>query len=240
MIEWDADSREVTSEQVSLVLTKAHVLSFQERTGDMFDVIRKRITSGSGRVRKKGSDYLAYALLDAVVDHYFLVLEKLEDEFEDIEDLLVTNPRQDIITRIHKLKRQINVLRRAVWPLREVTGEFRKRESVLVDEETSIYLGDLYDHVIKIIDTLDSFREMSSNLIDLYHSHLSTNMNQVMKVLTIIATIFIPLTFIAGVYGMNFKYMPKLDYPWGYPAVIGVMAMVTIGMMVFFKRKKWL
>jgi magnesium transporter len=240
MLDWDTEENKVTSEQVSLLLTKSHVLSFQEYSGDIFDVIRNRIKTGSGRIRKKNSDYLAYALLDAVVDNYFLVLEKLEDEFEDIEDELVVNPQREIIGRINKLKRQINVLRRAVWPLREVAGVFMKRESVLVDEETAVFIGDLYDHVIQIIDTLDSFREMSSSLIDLYHSHLSTNMNQVMKVLTVIATIFIPLTFITGIYGMNFKYMPELDAPWAYPLIWGVMIFVGIGMIIFFKRKKWL
>ncbi|MFP4384010.1 MAG: magnesium/cobalt transporter CorA [Spirochaetia bacterium] len=240
MLDWDNVENTVISEQVSLILNKTHVLSFQERSGDIFDVIRNRIKTGSGRIRKKKSDYLAYSLLDAVVDHYFLVLEKLEDEFEDIEDELVLNPQREIIGRINNLKRQINVLRRAVWPLREVTGVFMKRESVLVEEETAVFISDLYDHVIQIIDTLDSFREMSSSLIDLYHSHLTTNMNQVMKVLTVIATIFIPLTFITGIYGMNFKYMPELDFPWAYPLILGVMIMVSIGMIIFFKRKKWL
>ena len=195
---------EIQSEQVSLVLGKGCVISFQEREGDIFGGIRERIKAGKGRLRKSGADYLAYALLDAVVDGYFIILEKLGDRLELIEEELLENPGKTISHRIHSLKRELIFLRKSVWPLREAISGLRRAESPLITEPTKIYLNDLYDHTIQVIDTVETFRDMLSGMLDIYLSSISNKMNEVMKVLTIIATIFIPLTFLAGINVMNF------------------------------------
>lgn len=231
---------EFDSEQLSIVLGKDYVVSFQERVGDLFGGIRERIKTGKGRVRKSGADYLAYALLDAVVDGYFIALEKLGDRLETMEEELLDNPGKSVSHRMHTLKRELIFLRKSVWPLREAISGLRRAESPLIKESTKIYLNDLYDHTIQVIDTVETFRDMLSGMLDIYLSTISNKMNEVMKMLTIIATIFIPLTFIAGIYGMNFEYMPELSWGGGYFAVLGIMAGIGLSMFFYFKRRRWL
>jgi magnesium transporter len=240
MISWDEAATEIQGEQVSLVLGENFVLSFKEDPGDIFDPIRTRLREGKGRIRKQGPDYLAYALLDQVVDHYFLVLENLGEKIEDLEEELVTNPDASTLQTIHHLKRELIFLRKSVWPLREAISSLERGESPLFQPDTLVYLRDVYDHAIQVIDTIETFRDMVSGMLDIYLSSVSNRMNEVMKVLTIIATIFIPLTFIAGIYGMNFTNMPELGWPMGYFMVWGLMILIFIGMLIFFKRKGWM
>jgi len=240
MLYYDEKKKEINTEQVSLILGSNFVISFQESEGDVFDPIRERIRSDRGRIRKMGADYLAYALIDEAVDNYFMILEKLGERIEDIEDELVTNPTPETLHTIHNLKREMILLRKSVWPLREVISRLERWESSLIQKSTGIYLRDVYDHTIQVIDAIETFRDMLSGMLDIYLSSISNRMNEVMKVLTIIATIFIPLTLIAGIYGMNFKYMPELEQPWGYPVVFFIMFSVGIIMVIYFRKKKWL
>ncbi len=230
----------IMTEQISLILGPNFVISFQEMEGDIFDPIRERIRNGKGRIRKMGADYLAYALLDSIIDNYFIIMEKLGEKIEFLEEELVTRPTAQTLKTIHQLKREMIFLRRAVWPLREVVSGLERGESSLMKEPTRIYLRDVYDHTIQVIDTIETFRDMISGMLDIYLSSISNRMNAVMKVLTIIATIFMPLTFIAGIYGMNFKYMPELEWRWGYPAVWLVVVFIGISMLIYFKKKRWL
>lgn len=240
MLSYDEKSGEVNGEQVSLILGSKYVISFQERPGDVFDFVRERIRSGKSRIRRMGADYLAYALLDAVVDQYYLILEKIGDRIEDMDDGVVSDPRPEILQQIHSLKREMIFLRKSVWPLREVINQMERGESPLITPPTQKYLRDVYDHTVQVIDTLETFRDMIAGMHDTYLTSISNRMNQVMKVLTIIATIFIPLTFIAGIYGMNFEFMPELKWRWGYAVVWGVMAVSAVIMLLFFKKKRWL
>jgi magnesium transporter len=240
MLQYDEEVNETKTEQVSLILGSNYVVSFQEDEGDVFGLIRERIRADRGRTRKMGADYLAYSLVDAIVDHYFMVLEKVGEQIEDIEDELVKNPTPEVLHTIHSLKRELIYLRKSVWPLREVISRLERWESHLIDKSIDIYLRDVYDHTIQVIDALETFRDTLSGMLDIYLSSVSNRMNEVMKVLTIIATIFIPLTLIAGIYGMNFRYMPELESPWGYPMVYLVMLAVCAVMLVYFRRKKWL
>jgi magnesium transporter len=239
MLSSDGNNR-ITSEQISIVLGPDFVVSFQEREGDVFNPIRERIRSGRGRIRRMGADYLAYALLDSVVDNYFIFLEKLGDKIEFLEEELVTNPTTETLQTIHDLKTEMVFLRKSVWPLREIISGLERGESALIQESTGIYLRDVYDHTIQVIDTVETFRDMVSGMLDIYLSSVSNRMNEVMKVLTIIATIFIPLTLIAGIYGMNFQYMPELGWRWGYPLVWLIMLVIGALMLVYFRRKRWL
>jgi magnesium transporter len=240
MLGYNDARAEVNSEQVSIVLGKNYVISFQETEGDVFDPVRERIRNGKGRIRKMGADYLAYALIDAIVDHYFIVLEKLGERIEALEVEMVADPDADTLTRTHKLKREMLVLRKSVWPLREVVSRLERGESTLIRKQTHFFLRDVYDHTIQVIDTIETDRDMLSGLLDLYLSTVSNKMNAVMKVLTIIATIFIPLTFIAGIYGMNFEFMPELHWHWGYPIALLIMLAAGVIMLLFFRKKKWL
>ena len=240
MLSYDDQKQTVQAEQVSLVLGSNFVISFQERVGDVFDEVRDRIRNAKGRIRKMGPDYLAYALLDAVVDNYFTVLEKFGEKIEAAEEELVANPTEKTLKQIHLVKRELLSVRKSVWPLRELISALQRGESGLIQETTGIYLRDMYDHTIQVIDTVESFRDMVSGMLDIYLSSISNKMNAVMKVLTIIATIFIPLTFIAGVYGMNFKYMPELQWRWGYGLILVVMGIVVVIMLFYFRKKKWL
>jgi magnesium transporter len=231
----------VEAEQVSLILGSNFVISFQEgKEGDIFNPVRERIRSGKGLIRKMGSDYLAYSLLDTIVDNYFLILEKMGERVEFLEEELITNPSNKTLQEIQKFKNEMIFVRKAVWPLREVVSGLGRKESALIKESTEIYLRDVYDHTVQVIDTIEIYREMLSGMLDIYLSSVSNRMNSVMKVLTIIATIFIPLTFIVGIYGMNFKYMPELEWRWGYLAVWVIIIMIGISMLIFFKKKKWL
>jgi magnesium transporter len=240
MLDYDEKTSEIRTEQVSLVIGKYFVISFQEREGDVFNTVRERIRKSKGKMRKRGSDYLAYALMDAVVDNYFIVLERMGEKTEDLEQELLSKPSSETLQTIHLLKRELILLRKSVWPLREAVSGLARGDSKLIKDNTIVYLRDVYDHTIQVIDTIESLRDTVSGMLDTYLSSISNRMNEVMKVLTIIATIFIPLTFIAGIYGMNFEYMPELEWPWGYFAVWGVMAIVAIIMAIYFKRRGWL
>jgi len=240
MLYYDEKDNEVKSEQVSLILGSNFVISFQEQEGDVFNYVRERIRSEKGRIRKMKADYLVYSLLDAIVDNYFVILEKIGEKIEEIEEKLITNPTPQTLQTIHNLKREMISLRRSVWPLRELISGLERTESSLIKKTTSIYLRDVYDHTIQVIDTIESLRDMVSGMLDTYLSSISNRMNEVMKVLTIIATIFIPLTFIAGIYGMNFQYMPELGWRGGYFGVLLVMLIVCVGMGIYFKKKKWI
>ncbi len=230
----------IVSDQVSIILGPNYVISFQERDLEVFAPLRDRLEMGKGRLRKSGADYLVYALLDAIVDNYFVVLEKLGERIEEMEEKLVAAPTPAVLQSIHSLKRDMIFLRKSIWPLREVIAALEKGDSALIREPSRIYLRDVYDHTIQVIDTLETFRDMISGMLDIYLSSVSNRLNEVMKVLTIIATIFIPLTFIVGLYGMNFKFMPELEWRWGYPAVMLVMLVIALGMLVYFRKKKWI
>ena len=235
-----AEPGRMNMEQVSIVLGRHFVISFLEEDERVFAPVIDHLRAGKGRIRKDGPDYLAYALLDAVVDNYFVVLEDLGERLERLENMVMGKPAREALDEMHRLKREMIKLRRVFWPLREAVGVLQRHESDLVDHATGIYLRDLYDHVVQVIDTVETFRDMLSGMLDIYLSSMSNRLNEVMKILTIYATIFIPLTFIAGVYGMNFKWMPELEWRWGYPAVLFLMASVAVGMLVFFRRKRWL
>ncbi len=240
MFSYNDKNNEILIEQVSFILGSNFVLSFQENVGDVFDPIRERIRNGKGRIRKIGADYLLYSLLDAIIDNYFIILEKIGEQIEFIEERLIINPASKTLNIIHKLKRDMLFLRRSVWPLREVISGMERGEFSLIKGTTKIYLRDVYDHNIQIIDTIETLREMLSGMLDIYLTSISNRLNAVMKVLTIIATIFMPLTFLAGIYGMNFKYMPELEWKWGYFLILLVMFAIGISMLFYFKKKKWL
>ena len=240
MLYYDDKTNEINSEQVSIIFGKNYVISFQEKEGDVFNPIRERVRTGKGRIRKMGADHLAYSLIDAIVDGYFIILEKLGENIEDVEEKMMANPTPETLHAIHRLKRKMISLRKSVWPLREVVNALERSDSLLIQDNTRIYLKDVYDHTIQVIDTVETFRDMLSGMLDVYLSSISNKMNEIMKVLTIIATIFIPLTFIAGVYGMNFENMPELKWQWGYPAIWSVMLFIGILMLAYFRKKKWL
>ena len=240
MLTYDEQAHKINSEQVSLIIGANFVLSFQESVGDVFEIVRDRIRLDKGRIRKMGPDYLAYSLMDAVVDNYFSILEKLGDRIEQLEGRIFAEADGQLIRQVHMLKRELILLRKSVWPLRETINGLQKSESPLISDTTDIYLRDIYDHTIQVIDSIETFRDMTSGVVDMYLSNMSNRMNSVMKVLTIIATIFIPLTFIAGIYGMNFQYMPELRWRWGYAMSLLAMAAVALSMLTYFKRKKWL
>jgi len=239
MLSYDDKEEVISSEQVSLILGENYVISFQESEGDIFDPIRERIKNGKGRVRKAGSDYLSYLLLDAIVDNYFIILEKVSDRIEGLEDEVLNNPTQETVNTIHSLKTEMLYLKKSVWPLREVVNKLERGELSLIKKSTSIYLRDIYDHTIQVIDTVETLRDMLSGILDIYLSSVSNRMNEVMKVLTIIATIFIPITFIAGIYGMNFSNMPEIGWPWSYIVFWIVVLIIGSVMIIYFKKKKW-
>ncbi len=230
----------VISEQVSFVLGNNWLLSFQEQQGDVFDVIRTRLRENKGIIRQKGADYLFYSLIDAIVDNYFFVTEFFNDKIEKLEEQVLHNPSQESLQKIQKLKRLLMNFRKSIIPLREAVTAIQKYNVDLIKESTFRYLRDLYEHLIHINDSLEAQRDMLASIMDLYLSGISNKMNQVMKVLTIIATIFIPLTFIAGVYGMNFENMPELHWKFGYFVIWGIMIIIAVIMINYFKRKKWL
>ncbi|BBO91124.1 magnesium/cobalt transporter CorA [Desulfosarcina ovata] len=240
MVRYDATDCLITAEQISLILGENVLLSFQEAAGDVFEPVRERIRKGKGRIRTAGCDYLAYALLDAIVDHYYVILEKLGERLEALEESIDEDADAGMREEIHDIRRELIYLRKQVWPLREVVAHLLKGDNPFIGETTGMFLRDVYDHTIQAIDTIESFRDTLSSLQDLYLSTISNRMNEVMKVLTIIATIFIPISFIAGVYGMNFSHMPELGWRWGYLTVWLVIIAVVVAMLLFFKRKKWL
>lgn len=234
------EGNEVAAEQLSLVVGPNFVISFQEDGKDVFEPVRTRLRSEQTRLRGRGPDFLAYTLIDAVVDQYFVILEQLGGDIEELEEDLVTRPDTQSLQAIHELKRELIFLRRSVWPLREVLAALERRESPLIQETTAVYLRDVYDHTIQVIDTIETNRDLVSGMLETYLSSVSNRLNEVMKFLTIISTTFIPLTFLAGVWGMNFRHMPELEWRWAYPAVWGLMASIGLGMWWYFRRKRWL
>jgi magnesium transporter len=240
MLDYDEQNNQVTAEQVSLILNRNVVISFQEQPGDVFDAVRNRVKNGRGRLRTAGPDYLAYAMLDAIVDNYFVILEKLGEDIELLEEELIQEPTPKTLQEIYHLKRELIFLHRSVWPLREVISVLSRGETRFFKETSVIYLRDVYDHTVRVIDLVETYRDLVTGMLDLYLSNVSNRMNVVMKVLTVIATLFIPLTFITSLYGMNFKYMPELEWRWGYGAVWLIILLVTVLMLLYFRRKKWL
>lgn len=235
-----ASGKDIRAEQVSIILGDGFVLSFQEWQGDVFDPVRERIRTGGGRVRRMGADYLAYLLLDAVTDGYFGLIESLDERVQELDDLVIDDPSPETARLIQKVRTEMVHVRRAVRPLRETVSGLQRSETLLITGELRPYLADLYDHTIQVTDSADALRDIVIGLRDTYLSSLSHHMNEVMKVLTIIATIFIPITFIAGIYGMNFHNMPELDWKYGYFSALGVMAGVAGGMLLYFRRKLWI
>jgi len=229
----------VREKHFCLVLMQHLVISFHEAGANIFAAVENRILKGAGKIRKKNADYLAYALFDSMVDNYFLILETLGSQIEEVEDEILTSPSRDAIEKLHLLKRELTILRKSVWPVREVTSSLVRSDIYFVQEDSLKYFMDIYDHTLQIIETIEAFRDVTSSLFDMYLSSVSHRMNQVMKVLTVIATIFIPLTFISGIYGMNFHYMPELAWRWGYFATLAIMAILGIGMALYFKKKDW-
>jgi magnesium transporter len=215
------------------------VLTFQELEGDCFEPVRERVRRGKGRIRRMGADYLAYALIDALIDQFFPILERQGERIEALEDELIEDPAPETLQRIYRLRRELLLLRRAAWPEREVIATLQREETALVGREVKVFLRDAYDHAVQVLEILETYRELAGSMLDVYLSSLSHRMNEVMKVLTIIATIFIPLTFIAGIYGMNFARMPELHWAWGYPAALAVMAAIGLALVVFFRRRGW-
>ncbi|MBN2178498.1 MAG: magnesium/cobalt transporter CorA [Deltaproteobacteria bacterium] len=240
MFHYREEKDDVDAEQVSIILGSTFVISFQEEEGDTFDFVRDRIRNNRGRIRRMGADYLAYVLIDSIVDNYFAILEKYGEKIEALEEELTTDPSIETLNTIHRLKKEIMLLRRSVWPLREVIGALQREESSLIGDSIMVFVRDLYDHTIQVIDSIDTLQEILSGLQDLYLSSVSNKMNEVMKVLTIFAAIFIPLTFMAGIYGMNFEFMPELKLRWAYPALWVAMITVALGLLIFFKRRRWL
>jgi magnesium transporter len=231
---------EVTVEQLSLILGPGYVVSFQEGIfSDVFRPVLERLKSGQSRLRDMGADYLAYCLIDAVVDSYFGVLEKLEDEIEDLEEEVVSKPAPETVRKIYRLKRELIFLRKGIWPLREVLAAMTRGESKLISGPVSIYLRDVYDHIIQVIDIIEVSRDMLAGMLDIYLSSTSNRLNEIMKFLTLIATIFMPLSFLTSLWGMNFRYMPELALSWGYPAALAIMASVAIAMVMWFRKKRW-
>lgn len=231
---------EITPEQVSIILAKNYVVTFQEGyEGDTFQPIRERIRNSKGIINKMTSDYLVYSIIDSIIDSYFTVLESFGDRIEKLEEELVNNPEKRTLTEIYRLKREMLYLRKNVWPLREAISRLERGESDLVNQSTHIYLRDVYDHTINVLDTIETYRDMLSGMIDIYLSSISNRLNETMKYLAGISTIFIPMTFIASIYGMNFEIMPEIKYEYGYFIALGVMAAVGIGFFIYFKMKKW-
>lgn len=233
-------TREVVLEQLCLLIGKNYVISLPEKEGDVLDGLRERIRNNKGKIRKLGSDYLMHGIIDAVVDHYFSVLERIGEEIEDLESELMQSANQKLLTKIYHLKQELVFLRKSIWPMREVVNALQRAEHKLISPGTSVYFRDIYDHTVQVVETVETFRDMASGMLDLYLSTISNKMNEVMKVLTIFAAIFIPLTFIAGVYGMNFEFMPELKWRLAYPIWWVMVISLTIGMLVYFKKKNWL
>ena len=246
LISYDTDISQVVVEQMSLVLGKGYLITFQEQKTRTFIELKERIRNKKGKITSYGPDYLAYSIIDVIVDNYFTVLEKLGEDIEDLEEELVINPKSDTIQSIHQFKREMIALRKSVWPLREVITRLMREDSNFVDQRTDLYLRDVYDHTIQVIDTIETYRDLLSGMLDIYLSSMSNRMNEIMKLLTLIGTIFIPLSFITGLYGMNFSHdasplnMPELYWPFGYVYVWIVMLSVVFTMLFYFRRKKWI
>lgn len=238
-LSFDSENLEIKTEQIALFFRVGLLFSFQETESDIFAAIRNRVQVGHGRVRRKGADYLAYALLDAVTDNYFHVLDRVEEIIEQVEDDILNNPDNTVKARIHKLKKELLIVRKSISPLREAISRFTKSENEQINDNTLIFVRDLYDHTIQIMDMTENYRDMLNGLQDLYTSEISFKMNQVMQVLTVVTTIFVPLSFLTGLYGMNFENIPELKYQYGYFALWGFMLTIAIALLYYFKRKNW-
>jgi magnesium transporter len=236
----DRTSNGIEFEHVSFVLGENHVLSFQEVEGDIFNLLRERLVNSFGKIRQKKADYLFYRFIDTIVDNYFLVLDSLAEKLEELEEEVMDRPNNHTLQKLQRVRKEIIYLRRSIYPLRESINFLLKSETKLISRETERFLTDVYDHTIQVIESLETYRDLHSSIMDLYMNMASNKMNEIMKVLTIMSTIFIPITFIAGIYGMNFQNMPELAYDWAYPAVWLLMLLVVIGMLFFFRYKKWL
>jgi magnesium transporter len=239
MITWNEGEGKIDFEQISFIMGEHYIISWQEHKGDVFEHVRQRIRNDKSRIRKSGTDYLLYSLLDAIIDNYYLMLSNLGDTIESIEAELVDDPSQDLLTAIHSLKRDVLFLRKSIWHLRSVISNLNRIDSPAITPEVITYMRDLHDNTVQVIDTIETYREIISGLLDIYLSSLSNRMNQVMKVLTIFAAIFIPLTFIAGVYGMNFHYLPELSWKYAYPVWWLIVIAISSIMIIFFKKKNW-
>jgi magnesium transporter len=239
MLQWDEAANAVRTEHVSLLLARDTVVSFQETPGDVFGRIRERLAAGGGRARQMGSDYLLYSLIDAVVDEHFFILEQIEERVEALEEGLLENPDTERLQDIHRLRREVIGLGRAIWPMRELVSRLERSESPLLSGALRPFVRDLYDHTIQVHEAFESLREIVASVLEVYLSSVNNRLNGVMKYLTLISTIFIPMTFVTGLYGMNFRFMPELGSPWGYPAALAVMACVAAGTVFFFRRRKW-
>lgn len=239
-LEWNGESEMVTEEQVSMILGPNYLFTFQERPGDDFETVRERLRSAKGKARHRGADYLAYQLIDATVDHYFTILDRIGAIAEKVEIEMMESPTAQTMRKLQQIKRELLVVRRAIWPLREVMSALVRTESELVGEGTQVYMRDVHDHAIQVVDMVETLRDVVGGMIEVYLAQVSIRTNEVMKVLTMMASVFIPLTFIVGIYGMNFEFMPELHSKWGYPAVWGVMITATAVILLWFKKQRWL
>lgn len=240
MYSYESDSQSISMEQVSFILKDNTVLTFQEKPGDVFGPLRERIKHNKGRIRKSGSDYLLYSLLDCLVDSYFNVLENIDDDLETFEENIISNSTPATLSSFFTLKRSLLLLKKSIWPLREITAQLFRGESSLIKESTEPYLRDLYEHIVQVIDTVETFRDLAGGVADMYLSIVNNKMNEVMKILTVCASTFIPLTFIVGIYGMNFEYIPELKWKYSYFVLLGIMGFTFISMLLFFRKKKWI
>jgi len=240
MLYHDEDEDRLRAEQVSFVLGGSYLISFQEDPGDVFEPVRERLRKRRGRIRTSGTDYLTYALLDVIVDHYFVILEALGTRTEEVEEEVLEDPQPETQERINDLRRDLIFMRRMTWPVRELLSQLERLESPLWSDETRPFVRDTYDHAVQVLDLVESLRDVVGGLTDLYMTALSNRMNEIMKVLTIIGTIFIPLTFVAGIYGMNFEYMPELTVWYAYPVAMAAMAAIAAVLLLYFRRKEWI
>ncbi|MBA3898704.1 MAG: magnesium/cobalt transporter CorA [Bacteroidetes bacterium] len=240
MLDYNEALHEVTSEQVSFIITERHLFSFQEKQGDIFGPVRARLEAGKGKIRNNGADYLAYCLIDVVVDRFYLILEQLGNKIESLETQVINNPSVELLQEINLIKRDFIYLRKNIWPLREALNALQRPGQLFVSRNTRFYLKDVYDHTIQVMDSIDTYREMLSSILDIYMSSVSNKLNNVMKTLTTMASIFIPLTFLVGVYGMNFHNMPELEWEYGYHFIWGIMIMTAASLLLYFKRKNWM
>ncbi len=239
ILSFDEATAVVQEKHFCLVLMENVILSFHEAGANIFATVENRLQKSNGKIRQKSADFLAYTLFDAMVDNYFLVLETIGAQIEELEEEILTEPCRESLEWLHFLKRELTILRKSVWPLRDVINSLLRSDSDLILENTRKYFMDVYDHTIQVIETLEAFRDVTASLYDMYLSGISNRMNEVMKILTVIATIFIPLTFVVGIYGMNFHYMPELTWKWGYFGTLAIMSILGIGMAIYFKKKDW-
>ncbi len=240
LLKYDDKAKDLKDEQVSLMFGSNYLVCFLEREEDVFQPVKERLRQNNNRMRKGGSDYLAYAILDTIVDYYYVVLEKVDINLEHLEEEVLSILKSETVQKIQRTKRDLIIMRKAVWPMREVINRFIRLESPLISSTTQLYLHDVYDHTVQMMDIIEGFRDVASGMLDIYLSNINIRTNEVMKVLTVVSTIFVPLTFITSVYGMNFEFMPELHYPWAYPIVLCVMAIMAGGMLIIFRLKNWL